>query len=142
METSTFFTSWNSTMIYGAYGAIVLAILVLLYHEFRIFQIKDFKSKYDYVNLHEIRYFWYAVVAVILAAVLWANTAGTDKITESGSMTWFYVRLFMSLSFGAIAYFIFFSMVRIYYPATVEKRLNKLRTKPRISKSGNPMRRL
>lgn len=142
METSTFFTSWNSIMVYGAFGSIALAVLVLLYHEFRIYQIKDYKQKYDYVNLHEIRYFWYAVVAVILAAVLYCNTLGTEKITESGSMTWFYVRLFMTLSFGAIAYFIFFSMVRIYYPTTVEKRLSKLRNTPRISSTGNRMRKL
>ena len=57
-------------------------------------------------------------------------------------MMWFYVRIFITVSFTVIAYFIFFSMVRIYYPRSVEKRLHKLRNTPRISPAGNPMRKL
>jgi DNA-directed RNA polymerase subunit RPC12/RpoP len=57
-------------------------------------------------------------------------------------ITWFYVRIFMTVSFIVVAYFIFYSLVRIYYPRYVEKRLNKLRNKPRISPAGNPMRKL
>jgi hypothetical protein len=142
METPTFLTSWEQYMIYGAYASIALAIVILLYHEFRIFQIKDYKEKYDYVNLHEIRYFWYAVMAVILAIVLYGNTLGTETITASGGMLWFYVRLFITASFGVVAYFIFFSIVRIYYPRSVEKRLHKLRNTPRTSTAGNLMRKL
>src|SRR5687767_7424463 len=48
----------------------------------------------------------------------------------------------MTVSFIIVAYFIFYSLVRIYYPRYVEKRLNKLRHKPRISPAGNPMRKL
>ena len=40
----------------GAYIFAGFAVLVLLYHEFRILQIRDYKLKYDYVNLHEVRY--------------------------------------------------------------------------------------
>ena len=57
-------------------------------------------------------------------------------------MLWFYVRLFICVSFATIAYFVFYSMVRIYYPRFVEKRLNKLRNTPRISPDGNEMRKL
>src|SRR5690606_23414930 len=55
---------------------------------------------------------------------------------------WFYVRIFMTASFAVIAYIICYSLVRIYYPRLVEKRLNKLRHKPRISPQGNVMRKL
>ena len=142
METSTFFTSWDQYMIYGAYASVGIAILILLYHEFRIFQIKDFKQKYDYVNLFEIKYFWYAVIAVIIAASLFGNTIGSGAINASESMLWFNVRIFICVCFAVVAYFIFFSMVRIYYPRSVEKRLSKLRNTPRISTAGNAMRRL
>jgi hypothetical protein len=142
METSsTFLTSWNNYMYVGAAAFVAVAVLILLYHEFRVFQIKDYKEKYDYVNLHEVRYFWYAIIALILAAAFFANTLASGTIQHEGQR-WFYVRLFITVSFSVIAYFVFFSLVRIYYPGKLEKRLNKLRNTPRISPAGNPMRKL
>jgi len=142
METALNFDSWDRIMTLGASACIGIAVLILLYHEFRIFQIKDYKEKYDYVNLHEIRYFWYAVMAVIFAIALYANSVATATITSSGNMLWFYVRIFITACFAVIAYFVFYSGVRIYYPRSVEKRLNKLRNTPRTSPTGNAMRKL
>jgi hypothetical protein len=142
METnSIFLSSWDQYMYIGAAACVVIGVLILLYHEFKVFQIKDYKEKYDYVNLHEVRYFWYAIMVFIIAAAFFANTIYTSKITTDG-MRWFYVRLFITISFTVIAYFIFFSLVRIYYPRQLERRLTKLRNKPRVSPAGNPMRKL
>jgi hypothetical protein len=141
MDTPDFITIWDRYMAVGAYLCTAVAVLILLYHEFRIFQIKDYKQKYDYVNLHEISYFWYAVIALILATALYANSV-VAKMNFAERITWFYVRIFITGSFIVVAYFIFYSLVRIYYPRYVEKRLNKLRNKPRISPAGNQMRKL
>jgi hypothetical protein len=142
METTpTFLTSWDQYMYIGAGVFVAFAVLILLYHEFRVFQIKDYKEKYDYVNLHEVRYFWYAIIALILAAAFFANTLASATIQHEGER-WFYVRLFITISFSVIAYFVFFSLVRIYYPGKLEKRLNKLRNTPRVSPAGNQMRKL
>jgi hypothetical protein len=140
-NTPDFILAWDSYMTPGAYLCAGFAVLILLYHEFRIFQIKDYKEKYDYVNLHEINYFWYAVLALIFAVALYANSIAAGMMFSS-AIIWFYVRVFMTVSFIIVAYFIFNSLVRIYYPRYVEKRLNKLRNKPRISADGNPMRKL
>jgi DNA-directed RNA polymerase subunit RPC12/RpoP len=140
-QTPDFILIWDRYMAVGAYICTFVAVLILLYHEFRIFQIKDYKEKYDYVNLHEIAYFWYAVIALILAVALYVNSIVATMIFAD-VITWFYVRIFMTVSFIVVAYFIFYSLVRIYYPRYVEKRLNKLRNKPRISPDGNPMRKL
>jgi len=137
----SFLDSWDQYMYIGTVVFVAIAVLILLYHEFRVFQIKDYKEKYDYVNLHEIRYFWYAVISLILAGAFIANTVYTSSILHEGQR-WFYVRLFITVSFSVIAYFVFFSLVRIYYPGKLEKRLNKLRNKPRISPAGNAMRKL
>jgi len=136
-----FLDSWSQYMYLLAIGFIVLGFIILGYHEFRILIIKDLKEKYDYVNLNEIKYFWYAIIAFIVAGFMFFNTLATDMIHKSG-MTWFYVRLFITTSFAIIFYFIFFSAVRIYYPRFVEKRLRKLRNKPRVSPEGNIMRKL
>ena len=135
-------TSWDSYMIIGTVLSVAFALFIFVYHEFRIFQIKDFKEKYDYVNLNEIRFFWYMIMALIVATFFYANTIASSKIQEMDGTRWFFVRLFITISFAVVAYFIFFSMVRIYYPRNVERRLQKLRHTPRISPQGNVMRRL
>ena len=140
-NTPDFILIWDKYMAIGAYIFAVVAVLILLYHEFRIFQIKDYKEKYDYVNVYEITYFWYAVLALIFAFATYANSLASGMIFSS-AVTWFYVRIFMTVSFIIVAYFIFYSLVRIYYPRYVEKRLNKLRNKPRLSPAGNLMRKL
>jgi hypothetical protein len=136
-----FVLAWDRFMDIGAIAFIVLGILIFLFHEFRVLQIKDFKLKYDYVNLHEVRFFWYTILALIFALAFYANGVYTERIIAKGDI-WFWVRLFLAVSFVVIFYFIFYSMVRIYYPRYVEKRLVKLRSSPRISPEGNPMRKL
>jgi hypothetical protein len=143
-NTPHFVQSFDAYLLPGAYICAGFTVLILLYHEFRIFLIKDYKQKYDYVNLHEIRYFWYAVVAVILAVSLYLNYLAAFISTSifANMETWFYVRTFMTVGFMVITYFLFSSLVRIYYPRFVEKRLTKLRNKPRVSPAGNLMRKL
>jgi hypothetical protein len=138
---SPFVISWDHYMDMATLACIGLGILILLYHEYRVMQIKDYKEKYDYVNLHEVRYFWYAILAFVFAAAFYANSVQTERIITNG-MLWFYVRVFITVSFVVIGYFAFYSMVRIYYPRYVEKRLIKLRNKPRVSPQGNIMRKL
>lgn len=143
MKTTTdFLTSWNLYMYVGAAASVGVGVLILLYYEFKILQIKDLKGRYDYVNLNQIRYFWYAVMAVILAATFFANTVASNAIGDADGLRWFYVRLFISVSFAVIAYFVFFSLIKIYYPRKLEKRLNKIRNTPRKSPAGNLMRKL
>lgn len=136
-----FLNTWNQYMLQGTVVLIVLGFLILLYHEVRILMIRDYKEKYDYVNLNEIKFFWYAVICFIAAGFMFFNTLATELIHRNG-MNWFYVRLFITVSFTVIAYFIFYSLIRIYYPRSVEKRLRKLRNKPRKSPAGNLMRKL
>lgn len=142
MENLDFVKTWDEYMYIGMAVSFVLGIAILLYHEYRVMVIKDYKEKYDYVNLHEIRFFWYAIIGFIFTAAFYANSVGTAKITTHGSMLWFYVRLFLTASFVVIGYFVFYSMVRIYYPRLLEKRLVKLRNTPRTSPAGNKMRKL
>lgn len=138
---ASFLHQWDQSMFIGSVSCVVVGVLILLFHEYKVLQIKDLKDKYDYVNQHEIKYFWYAVIAFIVAATIYANSIMTMKILKDG-MRWFYVRLFITACFGIIGYIIFFSLVRIYYPRLLERRLTKLRNTPRTSPDGNSMRKL
>ncbi|MDV3310762.1 MAG: hypothetical protein LOY03_18300 [Cyclobacteriaceae bacterium] len=136
-----FFDLWDAVMRSCAYVALATSIALIVYYEIKVSTIKDLKEKYDYINLHEIRYFWSAIVMLIVASGLFVNSIGTITIARD-SMLWFYVRIFATVSLSIIAYFVFFGMIRVYYPGNVEKRLKRLRETPRISPSGNTMRKL
>ena len=81
-------TDWNRYMEVGAAAWVVIANLILLYHEFKVLQIKDYKEKYDYVNLHEVRFFWYSVLCIVVAA----RTLGGFR-SQPRTRSWFQQRL-------------------------------------------------
>lgn len=137
----SFLDSWDFYMKNLCYVAIGIGIIILIYYFIQAARVKDLKDKYDYINLHEIKYLWYTIMAFIIAACFYGLTLRSEKIAYSG-MIFFWVRLFIVVSIGFIAYFIFFSLVKIYYPKIVEKRLDKLRNTPRTSPAGNKMRKL
>lgn len=135
------FQNWDQYMYTFGIAFIVIGVLVFLYYEFRVLQVKDLKAKYDFVNLNEIKYFWYALMMLIVAGFFFANTVFTHKVMEHDKL-WFYVRIFITVSLAIIGYFLFSSIVRIYYPRRLDRRLTKIRNKPRISPDGNKMRKL
>jgi hypothetical protein len=141
MESTEIYQSWDKFIILGAYVSFAIAILILLYHELRLLLLKDLKEKYDYVNLHEIQYFWYAVIALIVAVALYTN-AMVANVFDVRGITGVAVRVFYTLGFSALAYVSLSSLVRILYPRVVERRLQKIRNKPRVSPAGNAMRKL
>lgn len=141
MESVPNYQSWDNLIVLGSYASFAFAALILLYHEFRLLIIRDLKAKYDYVNLHEITYFWYAVIALIVGAALYSN-AIVAKVFDVKGITGIVVRVFYTVGFSAIAYFSLSSLVRILYPRVVNRRLEKIRNKARVSPSGNMMRKL
>jgi hypothetical protein len=143
METTEhYFGAWNQYMFLGIMASLALGVMILLFYEFRVLTVKDYKHKYDYVNQHEIRYFWYAIVCFLVSGACAINTFGTtDQLLANGNK-WFYVRIFFSLCFIVVGYFVFLSLIRIYYPKKLARRLHRYRTAPRTSPDGNVMRRL
>lgn len=137
----SFLASWDFYMLRLCFAMIGIGVLIFVYHEIRASMVKDLKDKYDYINLHEIKYFWYSILCFIIAAAFYGLTIRSEKIAYSG-MIFFWVRLFIVVSIAFIAYFIFFSLLKIYYPKYLEKRLDKMRNTPRISPDGNQMRKL
>jgi hypothetical protein len=139
--TENLFREWNQYMTYGVFATIAMGALIFLFYEFKVLQIRDYKEKYDYVNLHEIRFFWYAMISFLLAGAFAINTIAHTAILQNGTR-WFFVRVFISLCFVVIGYFVFHSLIRIYYPKKLSRRLIRYRTATRVSPDGNPMRRL
>ena len=142
METNDqHFGAWDQYMYFGVLACIAIGTLLLIFYELKVLRIRDYKEKYDYVNLHEIKYFWYAIISFLIAGAFGINTIASKVILQSGTK-WFFVRVFISLSFIVVGYFLFHSLIRIYYPKKLAKRLSRYRLAPRISPDGNTMRRL
>jgi hypothetical protein len=131
----------DSYLNIGGVIAFAVALGILAYHELKVFQAKDLKERYDYVTTHEIRFFWYSVVALIISAAFFLHTIIGSMLPVEPDLH-LYVGLFFLLAFAVVAYFIANSAVRILYPKVIENRLKRIRDTPRISPAGNVMRKL
>ena len=136
----SFLTTWDSYMLYLCYAMIGVGILIFLYYEFSAARVKDLKDKYDYINLHEIKYFWYTVFFSLSQHAPMALLSGPKKSPTAGWF-FFWVRLFI-VSAWALSRTSFLQFIEDLLPKYVEKRLDKLRNTPRTSPAGNKMRKL
>jgi len=127
--------TWNLYGHYVSYAIAGVGVLIIISHLFKLMITKDFKAKYDYINMYEINLLWYGALLLIISIAVYANTL----VTESGTL-WFVVRLFISSMFAIIAGVIVQNILKFYYPFYIEKRLKKLRYTPRISPEGRSMK--
>ncbi|MGL1888453.1 MAG: hypothetical protein OCD76_18195 [Reichenbachiella sp.] len=127
--------TWNLYGHYVSYAIAAVGVLILISHYIKLMITKDYKAKYDYINMYEINLLWYSALLVIIAVAVYANTL----VSESGTV-WFVVRLFVSTMFAIIAGVIVQNILKFYYPFYIEKRLKQLRFAPRLSPEGRKMK--
>jgi hypothetical protein len=138
-NTESFHYSWGEFMKYAALAFLGLGLLTFLYYEIRVFLKRDLKKKYDFVNHNEIRMLWVCALFLIVSAVLFINTLGA-KLVVANALIGFIIRIFISAALFVIAYTLLKNLISVYYPSYVERRLTKIRRKPRRSPDGNLMR--
>lgn len=131
-----FIDIWNRWAKIVALVALGFGLIVYLRYWFRFTFSKDPKVKYDLINLKEISTLRSLSIFLIIALALFANSF----IDEIGA-AWMVIRSFVTLCLSVIIGVIISNMLKFYYPFYVEKRLRKLRYKPRISpKTGKAMK--
>ncbi len=142
MENSvSLFATLDSYLLMGSYVFFGLTLLIVLFHEFKVLSIADQKDRYDYINLHEIKYFRLGVIAFLVAVGLYLVATITPSLPVSDSLKLF-ISAFFLIVLGTIAYVTITSVVSTIYPRLLEGRLNRIRNKPRKSSAGNVMRKL
>jgi len=131
-----FIGMWNMWARILALASIAFGIVSFLRYWVRMAASKDPKAKYDLINTSEITALRSGSVFVIIALALIANSF----LGEIG-LFWLLIRGFVTISLSVIIGVILQNVLKFYYPFSVEKRLKKLRYKPRISpKTGKPMK--
>jgi len=127
--------TWNLYGHYVSYAIAGVGLLILISHFIKLSITKEYKARYDYINMYEINLLWYSALLIIIAGAVYSNTL----VSESG-MVWFIVRLFVSTMFAIIAGVIVQNILKFYYPFYIEKRLKELRFAPRLSPEGRKMK--
>ena len=136
-----FISGWNRYMTVLALVFALIAFGILLFHEIRKSGIKNLKQRYDFITENEIKYLWYFLITLLIAGVFYSNTLISEWIENKG-LVWFAGRLFISVCAAILIFQLLDSLVKIYYVGKLEGRLKVLRNKPRLSPSGNLMRKL
>ena len=127
------FNQWARIIALAALG---LGLIVFLRYWLRFVFTKDPKARYDMINLKEISTLKAVSIFLIIALALFSNSL-SDEIVAAWMVIRSFVTLVLAVIFGVIAS----NMLKFYYPFYVEKRLKKLRYKPRISpKTGKAMK--
>ncbi|MFY0599498.1 MAG: hypothetical protein JXR03_07485 [Cyclobacteriaceae bacterium] len=127
--------SWNLYGLWASIAIVGVGVIILLGHYLKLLTTSDFKTRYDYINMHEINLLWYGFLLVLIGITLYANT-----LTSSTTWLWFFVTLFISAMLAMIIGVVVQNILKFYYPFFIEKRLKKLRYTPRISPDGRKMK--
>ena len=134
-----FVQSWKLLMQFGGLATFSIGLLLLLYYRLRLFIIVDNKKKYNFVNLHEINYLLISGYLIVISGWFFLNSVFSENEKVEAGI--FIARLLGTLIFASIFMVVVYNFLKIYYPAILEKKLHKLRFKPRKSlKTGNPMK--
>src|SRR5688572_12084138 len=118
---STFLEYWHSAMIIGALVMTAIAVVIYIAHHIRIATIGDYKGKYDYINIHEIKNYKRVFLCLGVATMLAINLYGMGKLLNLG--VWFFVRLFISVSGGTLIAYVAFLILEYYYPTIINRKL-------------------
>ncbi len=137
--TESFVRDWREITLLWSEIAFGLSILILLYY----FIVKSFKTKrttkYQYISENEVRFFWYAALALSISVTFLIN-GSIIRVDNTSSQFVLGIKTFLSIAIGfAVAYF-FSTYIHVYYPFRVEKKLHNIRFKPRFSPEGNEMK--
>jgi hypothetical protein len=133
-----FLDVWHDIMLIGSISMVTLSLLTYLIYNLRVSLIKDLKSKYEFINQSEIR--WYKIVFHLLGigAALAINLYGKDEMSSTSVA--FFVRLFFSVAGATLIGYIATLILDYYYPTRLNYKLRRLRYSPRISSTGNKMK--
>lgn len=136
---AAFLNIWNIILLALTAISLLASIFIIVSHAVKASSIKEYKRKYDYIRDNDSKMIFYSIFAFALALTLYVNTIYTATVKLS--IIWFFVRLFISVSFGTLIVYVAYLLLKYAYPTTLSKKLKKWRYATRINeKTGNTMK--
>lgn len=136
---SKFLAIWQIIVLVLVGISIIVGILIIVIHKIKLSSIKNYKQKYDYLGSNDSKMIFYTIVAFSVALILFINTVYDSTVVLS--VIWFFVRMFIAICIGTLIIYVSYLMMEFAYPTTLERKMKKLRYKPRINKkTGNVMK--
>ncbi len=127
---------WNQWAAVISYGVVGCGLGVLAYYWIKLLLSRESKAKYDFRNIHEIKLLFYTSVFLISGIAVYLTTLSADP-----TVVWFVVSLFVATMMSILAISVVHNLLNFYYPTFLERKLQQLRYKPRVSpKTGKPMK--
>ncbi|WP_258102631.1 hypothetical protein [Marinoscillum sp. MHG1-6] len=134
-----FLNTWNDAMWYAFLAALAVAALIFIIYKIRYMSAGGYKEKFEFASEKEIKAYLLVNYAIAAGIFFIANSA-KPQIVEI-SYIWFIIRVFISMCLGTLHAYVAFLIFKYYYPGPLDKKLKKLRYKPRINPAtGNEMK--
>ena len=128
---------WDLIMLTGAIASGAVSLLIFIVYLFRSGSIRDPKSKYDFVSTKEVKYFWYSIIFIAIGVFFISNSIHSeDRLT----LSWFIIRFVISIPIATLVAYIPYLLLKYTYPGPLNRRLKRIRYKPRFSPEGRKMR--
>ena len=67
-------SNWNTYGNLLALALLGVGVLILVGHYLKLLATSDFKTRYDYINMHEITMLWRGALLLIVGGTLYFNT--------------------------------------------------------------------
>ncbi|MFT7159782.1 MAG: hypothetical protein ACI9GZ_000951 [Bacteroidia bacterium] len=139
-EFPEFVIAWHEMAEICAGIFLFIAVIIVLFYFIGCFLSKKRTSLYQYVSEKEIITFKSAILFVSLGIVFYVNSLLTYAMKTASNIE-LGAQVFSSFMVGVIFYFIAKTIMDVYYPSILEKKLTRIRFKKfNHPITGNPMR--
>jgi len=135
---NNFLANWHYVMVIGSVIMFLVGIVLFVMHKIRVAAIQDYKAKYDYITVKEVRNYRTVFICLGVSVLMAINLYGMGSLDQMG--VWFFVRFFISIAGGTLIVYVAFLILEYYYPTILNRKLQKWRYMPRKSSTGNEMR--
>jgi hypothetical protein len=140
-DQSAFLGAWYQAMVTAGILFFTIGLIILLIHNFRVALIKDFKAKYDFILINEVRWYKKALLAFAVGIGFFINLYGSGASNLSTIGVWFFVRIFFGFAGATLVAYVANLVLDFYYPTKLNTKLKKWRYMPRVNpNNGHKMR--
>lgn len=140
-EQDIFLNTWYTAMKLLGIISFALAVIVYLIHNIRVSMVKEYKDKYDFLILNEIKWYRWATYFIAIGVAFLINLYGSNEAGLNKVGVWFFVRIFFGIAGGTLIGYVSYLVLEYYYPTKLNSKLKKWRYMPRVNpKSGHKMR--